>query len=235
MKKIGILEDDIKLGSELKYFLETNGYEGRYISPDEYAGMDEAKLIDTVIGEDLDLLLLDIGLPGINGVHLCKNFRKKSSVPIIMITGDDSEMTELMSITNGADDFVPKPFNTQILLARMERILERLKRDDKADDVTEIKLESGAIMSAMLPKGKITGPEGSLELSKNEIQILKILTDNKGEVVTREEIMNLLWDNQSFVDDNTLTVNMTRLKGKLEEIGIKDAIVTKRGMGYLFR
>ena len=117
----------------------------------------------------------------------------------------------------------------------MERILERLKRDDKADDVTEIKLESGAIMSAMLPKGKITGPEGSLELSKNEIQILKILTDNKGEVVTREEIMNLLWDNQSFVDDNTLTVNMTRLKGKLEEIGIKDAIVTKRGMGYLFR
>ncbi len=233
MRTIGILEDDSKLGSELKLFLETNGYQGRFISPSEYSNMDEEGLISLLLGENLDLLLLDVGLPGFNGLHICKAFRAKSQVPIIMITSDNSELTELLSITNGADDFIPKPFNTQILLARIGRILDRVYNETKSTDEVLVKTESGAEFSVEFLKGRLLGPDGEIDLSKNEIQILKVLTERKGEVVSRNEIIEALWDNQAFVDDNTLTVNMTRIKSKLEKVGIKDAIETRRGMGYM--
>lgn len=138
MRKIGILEDDEKLGKELKYFLETNGHEARYIGTDEYKGIKENELIDLLLKENFHLLLLDVGLPGFDGLHICKSYRDKAESPVIMITSNNSELTELMSLTNGADDFVPKPFNTQILLARMEMVMKRVYKDQKSSDVMTV-------------------------------------------------------------------------------------------------
>ncbi|MBO4390814.1 MAG: response regulator transcription factor [Lachnospiraceae bacterium] len=235
MYKIGILEDDSKLGNELKLFLESNGYEGRYIAPTEYGRFTEKDLIRLLENEKLSLLLLDIGLPGFDGTRICKAFREISTVPVIMITSDNSELTELMSLQYGADDFVPKPFNTRILLARIEMVLRRSNHSEVASsDVTEVRTESGATFSFDKSKGRVKGPSGEeTELSKNEFQILDFLVKNQGKIVSRDDIMSHLWDNEAFVDDNTLTVNMTRLRGKLEAVGLTDVIATKRGMGYI--
>lgn len=232
VRKIGILEDDEALGKELKYYLETNGYEAHFIAPSMYVGKKENELIKLLIDENLHMLLLDVGLPGFDGLHICKVFRENTEVPVIMITSRNTELTELMSITSGADDFVPKPFNPQILVARMETIMKRVYKESKSEEVSRVTLESGSTFTVEYLKGKIESEAGEMVLSKNELQILKILVKRQGEIVSRDDIMNELWDNCSFVDDNTLTVNMTRLKGKLESIEIRDAIVTKRGMGY---
>ena len=238
MRKIGILEDDEAMGKELRYYLESNGYEARWIEPAEYAGKKPEELVKLLLEEKLHLLLLDIGLPGVNGLHVCKEFRSASDCPVIMITSKNDELTELMAINNGADDFVAKPFNPQILIAHMESVLKRVYKaagnSDEMHVVQEID-QDGAVrrqeFTLELSKGRVVAGS-AVELSKNELQILKILVENQGNIVSRDDIMNELWDNCMFVDDNTLTVNMTRLKGKLEEIGITGAIVTKRGMGY---
>ena len=232
MRKIGILEDDEKLASELKYFLETNGYEAVAWATTEYNKKTESELVDMLVLADLHMLLLDIGLPGFNGLHICKAYREKTDSPIIMITSQNTELTELMSITNGADDFVPKPFNPQILIARMEAVMKRVYKESSNSDSIKISTVGNQSFTIEILRGKIISESGEADLSKNELQIMKILADHHGEIVSRDDIINFLWDNQAFVDDNTLTVNMTRIKGKLESIGIKDAIVTKRGMGY---
>ena len=239
MRKIGIFEDDEALGRELTYYLESNGYEARLVLPQEYAGKKIEEIIDLLQGEGLHLLLLDIGLPGVNGLHLCKMFRQQSEVPVIMITSKNDELTELMAINNGADDFVAKPFNPQILIAHMESVMKRVYKESNSKDelhiVQTIKGEKEEIHQEFVLevlRGKVVAGTQWAELSKNELQILKILATRQGEIVSRDDIINALWDNCMFVDDNTLTVNMTRLKGKLEEIGISGAIVTKRGMGY---
>ena len=239
MKKIGILEDDEAMGKELSYYLESNGYEARWIEPAEYAGKKPEELVKLLLEEKLHLLLLDIGLPGVNGLHVCKEFRSASDCPVIMITSKNDDLTELMAINNGADDFVAKPFNPQILIAHMESVLKRVYKaaanSDEMHVVQEIE-QDGAVrrqeFTLELSKGRVVAGTAIAELSKNELQILKILAKNQGNIVSRDDIMNELWDNCMFVDDNTLTVNMTRLKGKLEDIGISGAIVTKRGMGY---
>ncbi len=240
MRKIGILEDDETLGRELKYYLETNGYEARLIAPEEYIGKQITEVIDFLIGENLHLLLLDIGLPGMNGLHLCKQFRQQSEVPVIMITSKNDELTELMAINNGADDFVAKPFNPQILVAHMETVMKRVYKESGSGDglriVQEFTDKDGRTIRQEfvleILKGRVLCGKNVVELSKNELQILQVLAKHQGEIVSRDDIINTLWDNCMFVDDNTLTVNMTRLKGKLEEIGVIGAIVTKRGMGY---
>ncbi len=231
-RKIGILEDDEVLGQELSYYLETNGYEPRFIAPAEYVGKKEKDLLDLLIKEDLHMLLLDVGLPGFDGLHICKEYREMTESPVIMITSRNTELTELMSITNGADDFVPKPFNPQILVARMETVMKRVYKESKSSDIAKVTAPDGKTYQVEFLKGRIVSEEGEVTLSKNELQILQCLVKKQGEIVSRDDIMNELWDNCAFVDDNTLTVNMTRLKGKLESIGIKEAIVTKRGMGY---
>ncbi|MCR4690497.1 MAG: response regulator transcription factor [Lachnospiraceae bacterium] len=233
MDKIGILEDDMKMGDEIRIFLEANGYEGRCITPAEYQGFSEEQMTRFLLDEQLTLLLLDINLPGFDGIKICRSYREKCSRPVIMITSDNSELTELMSIQSGADDFVPKPFNTRILLARMENVIRRTGGSAEYSDREEISLEAGGNFSFDKMKGRIIGEKGECELSKNELHILYILIKNKGRIVARDEIINELWDNEAFVDDNTLTVNMTRLKNKLEQIGIRDAIATRRGMGYI--
>ena len=240
MKKIGILEDDEVLGRELQYFLESNGYETRWIAPEEYEDKKAEDVIGLLMRENLHLLLLDIGLPGVNGLHLCKEFRTRSEVPVIMITSKNDELTELMSINNGADDFVAKPFNPQILVAHMESVLRRAYKTtgnvEELRIVQEVTDSQGQFIRQEFVfeplKGRVANGDQAVELSKNEIQILQTLVKRQGEIVSRDDIINALWDNCMFVDDNTLTVNMTRLKGKLEDIGIFGAIVTKRGMGY---
>lgn len=238
MKKIGILEDDEAMGKELQYYLESNGYEARWIEPTEYAGKKPQELVGFLLEEKLHLLLLDIGLPGVNGLHICKEFRRQSECPVIMITSKNDDLTELMAINNGADDFVAKPFNPQLLIAHMESVLKRTYKSAAVSDEMHViqEIESDGEkrhqeFTLELSKGRVVAGT-SVELSKNELQILKLLVKNQGNIVSRDDIMNELWDNCMFVDDNTLTVNMTRLKGKLEEIGITGAIVTKRGMGY---
>lgn len=240
MRRIGILEDDESLGRELQYFLESNGYETRWITPEEYAGKKADEVIAMLVEENLHLLLLDIGLPGLDGLHICKQFRQQSEVPVIMITSKNDELTELMSINNGADDFVAKPFNPQILVAHMESVFRRAYKETNHSEelriTQQITDEKGKTAQQEFVfevlKGRIYNGTEVAELSKNEIQILQVLAKRQGEIVLRDDIINALWDNCMFVDDNTLTVNMTRLKGKLEDIGIVGAIVTKRGMGY---
>lgn len=239
MRKIGILEDDEVLGKELQYYLESNGYEARWILPEEYCEKRIDEIVKLLQAERLHLLLLDIGLPGVNGLHLCKQFRETSEVPVIMITSKNDELTELMAINNGADDFVAKPFNPQILLAHMETVMRRVYKEKGAveelhivQQVMKEEEETRQEFVLELLRGRVVTGDGAAELSKNELQILKILAERQGEIVSRDDIMNALWDNCMFVDDNTLTVNMTRLKGKLEDIGVVGAIVTKRGMGY---
>lgn len=198
------------------------------------------ELVALLEKEQLHLLLLDIGLSGMDGLQICKLFRKKTEVPVIMITSKNNELTELVAIHEGADDFVAKPFNPQLLIAHMESVMRRVYRDTEAMEVIHViqKLtnadgtEREQEFTLELLKGRISNKMGIVELSKNELQILKLLVERRGEIVSRDEIMNSLWDNCMFVDDNTLTVNMTRLKGKLDEIQVSNAIVTKRGMGY---
>ncbi len=220
MRKIGIIEDDETLCRELQYFLNSHGYEAHNIPTLQYQA-------ETIVNREFDLLLLDIGLPETDGMYLCREIRKISEIPIIMITSQNTEMTELMSMNYGADDFVAKPFNPQILLVRVEAILKRVYKGQEADKPLVL-----GDFALDIAKGKISCGNKSVELTKNELKMMTVLAFKRGQIVSRDEIINELWDDKMFVDDNTLTVNMTRLKGKLESIGVKDVIVTKRGMGY---
>ena len=229
MRRIGILEDDAVLGREMKYYLETNGYEVCLFQIEEYVDQKVEELLTILIESGCHLLLLDIGLPGIDGLHLCREFCKRTEIPVVMITSQNTELMELMSINNGADDFVSKPFSPQILLARMEAVMKRVYKESRLS--MYITQEKQSFMLE-LAKGKAVCQDKSVDLTRNELQMLKILAEKQGEIVTRDELISALWDSCDFVDDNTLTVNMTRLKGKLESIGIEGAIATKRGMGY---
>ena len=221
MHKILIVEDDEKLRNELKVFLEKNGYEVEILT-------DFTNTIEDILNKKKDLILLDINLPGFDGKYLLKEIRKTSDIPIIIITSRDSEMDELLSINYGADHYVTKPFNIQILLAKIASVLRRSKPLEKVED----KLECEGF-TLNLSKSQIEKDDKKIELTKNELKILKFLIERKGKIVSREEIIEFLWDSETFIDDNTLTVNMTRLRNKLDQIGLKELIETKRGQGYI--
>lgn len=219
MKKILIIEDEVKIREELISFLKNNGYEA--------FGLDNFEnTLEDVLKFEADLILMDINIPGVNGMHLCKEIRKKVKTPIIMVTSRNSEMDELICMNYGADDYISKPYNLQILLAHIEAVLKR-----SMPEVSHVlRYEQ---MEVDLSKGVIKYNDETVLLTKNELSILAYLLENRGKVVSREEIMNYLWDSEMFVDDNTLTVNMTRLRKKLEELGFKDVIETRRGWGYI--
>ena len=217
-RKIGVVEDDDALCREIVYFLESNGYEA-------YAVAMEDCSVEGILKGGYEMLLLDLGLPGTDGMTLCREIRKVSDLPVIIITSKDTEITELMSMNYGADDFVAKPIRPQLLMAHMEAVFKRVYKggqDRVCLDGFEFSVSTGILSAG----------EKKEELTRNELRILQTLAQRRGSIVTREELMNALWDNYLFVDDNTLTVNMTRLRGKLENIGIFDRIITKRGMGY---
>ncbi|MCI8597067.1 MAG: response regulator transcription factor [Lachnospiraceae bacterium] len=220
MRKIVIVEDDEKLCRELEVFLTNNGYEAEHLE-------EEACTTQGILKKKPDLLLLDIGLPNTDGLYLCRELRKVSEIPIVMITSQDTQMAELMSMSQGADDFVTKPFHPQILLAHMEAILKRVYREPCQNEKRNL-----GLFVLDLTKGIVEAEAGSVDLTKNELRILDCLARHKNQIVSRDELISYLWDSELFVDDNTLTVNMTRLRGKLSSIGICDVIQTKRGLGY---
>lgn len=177
--------------------------------------------------EGADLVLLDINLPVYDGYYICRAVREKSDVPIIVVTSRDSEMDELMSMNLGADDFISKPYNTQILVARISSLLKRTKHVKEDWQITH----KGLLIN--LSNSTACHGEEQIELSKNELKILSVLMKHKEEIVSRDNLMEELWQSNEFVDDNTLTVNINRLRKKLDSIGLADYIVTKRGQGYL--
>lgn len=215
-----IIEDNKKIRDELCVFLSRNGYECE--APEDFED-----IIRNILSSEPHLLLLDINLPVFDGYHICREIRKTSEVPIIVVTSRDTEFDELVAMNLGADDFVTKPYNTQILLARIETVLRRAYREAKQERLICGDLIINPSKSSFEYGGRST------ELTRNEIKILTCLFEKKGSIVSRDELMRYLWDSELFVDDNTLTVNMTRLRRKLEEAGLSGVIETRRGQGYI--
>ena len=223
MDKILIVEDDEKLRAELEKFLKNNGYNISTISKFD-------NITEDILNKNADLVLLDINLPGADGEYICKEIRKTSSVPIIMITCRDNELDELISLNNGADQYVTKPYNLQILLAKISGLLKRNQRTVMKQNKIDFK---DFILD--VSKSVIEANNKQVELTKNEFKILHFLTLNRGKIVPREDIMEYLWDSEAFIDDNTLTVNIKRLRNKLEELNLQDLIETRRGQGYILK
>jgi DNA-binding response OmpR family regulator len=221
MKKIIIIEDDKIIREELQSFLNKYGY--KVLAP-----IDFENIIDFILKEKADLILLDINLPIYDGYYICREIRKKSEVPIIIVTSRDSDMDELMSMNIGADDFVTKPYNTQILLARIGALLKRTSGNIVSNNILAY---NDLLLN--LSNASISYKDKEVELTKNEMKILSYLIENKGTIVSRETLMEYLWKSDFFVDDSTLSVNITRLRKKIEAIGIDNAIETRRGLGYI--
>jgi DNA-binding response OmpR family regulator len=220
--KIIIIEDTETIRQELTTFLTRYGYE--VIAPTDFEN-----IISIINREEPNLILLDINLPVFDGFYICREVRKTSQVPIIIVTSRDSDMDELMSMNLGADDFVTKPYNTQILLARINSVLKRVSQGNEGNQ--EILTYNNIKLN--LSNGTISHGDNALEITKNELRVLYYLIKNQGNIVSREDLMDYLWKSNLFVDDNTLSVNVTRLRKKLEEIGVEDVIETRRGLGYI--
>lgn len=217
--KIYIVEDDLVSRQELVKLLNSYGYTCDF--SDNFKD-----IINLIINSNSDLILLDINLPYFNGHYICKEIRKKLNTPIIVVTSLNNDIEELTSINLGADDFITKPYNPQILLARISSILRRTN-----SNFNEKISHNG--LDLVLSKSIVQYNNNEIELTKNEIKILNVLILNANNIVSRDEIMNELWQSDTFIDDNTLTVNINRLRKKLEQIGAKDYIKTKRGQGYI--
>lgn len=221
MKKIMIIEDDEVIREELQNFLQRYGY-------DVKAPIDYINIMQYVENENADLILLDINLPVFDGYYICREIRKNSDVPIIIVTSRDNEVDELMSMNLGADDFITKPYNTEILLARITNIMKRTYGSSKTSNML-----SYMDFHLNLSNASVMYKDQVIELTKNEVKILSYLINNKGNIVKRDFLMEHLWKSDYFVDDGTLTVNITRLRKKLEELGIENPIETRRGLGYI--
>ena len=223
MSKILVVEDDEKLRNELKIFLNNNGYEVYCLETFENP-------IEDILKENADLVLLDINLPNSDGEYICKELRKVSNIPIIMVTSRDNEIDELISLNNGADQYITKPYNIRILLAKVSGLLKRSQNME----ANQNKINYNGL-TLDISKSIIEKENEKIELTKNELKILHYLLLNKDKIISRNELMDYLWESESFIDDNTLSVNMKRLRNKLEELGMKDCIETKRGQGYILK
>jgi DNA-binding response OmpR family regulator len=221
MFTIMIIDDNEQLQNEIGNLLTINGYS--ILKPKAFD-----KIPQIVKENNPDLILLDINLPKCDGFKICTEIRSFSKIPIIFITSRNTNIDELMAITLGGDDFITKPYNTQILLARINSLIKRAYPNENNLDVIDYNgLKLNILSSTIEHNGN------NEELTKNELKILYYLLINKEKIVSRAEIMEYLWDSSMFVNDNTLTVNITRIRNKIEEIGLKDFIKTKRGQGYM--
>ena len=223
MSKILIVEDDKKLRQELETFLNKNGFEAKGLENFD-------NTIQDILEEKADLVLLDINLPYTDGEFVCKEVRKVSNVPIIMVTSRDNEIDELMSLNYGADQYVTKPYNIQILLAKINGLLKRSQNAGRNPEKIDC---NGFVLN--IAERVIEKDNQKMDLTKNEYTILYYLSIHKNEVGSRDEIMDDLWESEEFIDDNTLNVNIRRLRTKLEELGLQDRIETKRGQGYVLK
>lgn len=221
MFTIMIIEDNELIRNEIHNLLDLNRYKTIKVN-------DFNSITKQVKEYNPDLILLDINLPDEDGFKICTEIRSFSKVPIIFVTSRNTNIDELMGITLGADDFITKPYNTQILLARIASLLKRAYPNEKTIDNIE---HNGITLNIL--KSTIEKNDKSVEITKNEFKILHYLLINKGKIVSRVDILEYLWDSALFVNDNTLTVNITRIRSKVEELGVKDYIITKRGQGYM--
>jgi DNA-binding response OmpR family regulator len=219
-EKIFIIEDEEKIRRELGTFLSRYGYD--VVTSDNFEN-----IVEETLKAEPNVVLLDINLPYYDGYYICREIRKTSNVPIIVVTSRDSDMDELMSMNLGADDFITKPYNTQILLARIASIIRRSYGN------SDMEIFSYKGLKYNLSTSEIEFEDKKQELTKNESKIIYVLIKNKGKIVSRDELMKCLWQSDEFVDDNTLTVNINRLRKKIDEIGAFDYLQTKRGQGYI--
>lgn len=217
--KIFIIEDEPAIREELEQLLGKYGYD--CVSSDDFQNIGE-----TALDAQADLILLDINLPYQDGFQVCRYIRQKSNVPIIILTSRNTDFDELMGLNIGADDFVSKPYNGQVLLARIQKILARTY------EVQSNTLLTHKGLTLNLLRATISHNGNKKELTKNELGILRLLMLNKGNIIPRDAIIDELWQSEEFIDENTLNVNVVRLRKKLAEIGLPDYLETKRGMGY---
>ena len=217
MSRILVVEDDEVLRNELIELLRNEGYEAEYISTfSDTAGQ--------IIKSKPDLVLLDINIPELNGELVLRKLRKEADIPVIMVTSRTSESDEVLSMSYGADDYITKPYNPTILLLRIAAVLKRMEGSQNAASYR------GAEVN--FSKGTIRLGEKEQVLTKNEMIIFQRLLSSKDKIVSRDEIMTDLWDNEEYVNDNALTVNISRLRTKLAELGLPDAIETRKKQGY---
>jgi len=221
MTKILVVEDDHQIQQELVLLLQRNGFEAQALTSFE-------SVPQQIIAAHPDLVLLDLNLPGIDGQQICREVRQLSNVPIIVVTSRNTDLDELMVLSLGADDFIAKPYNTQILLMHVTSVLRRAN----SDVTTGTKL-SHAGVTLDSSSCKVSANQKSVELTKNELRILSLLMQNAGTVVSRQRIQEELWQSDEFVDDNTLTVNISHLRNTLASIGVEDFVMTRRGLGYV--
>ncbi len=218
MKKILIIEDDMSICDELEELLNHSGYKAIILD-------DFKDPIPKIIKIGADLLLLDINIPYTNGQILLRDLRRLSDVPVIMVTSKNTEIDEVLSMSYGADDYVTKPYNPTILLLRIQAIFKRLDKN------LEHLIYRDCIIKPQ--KGIIEKQGSEILLTKNEMLIFMLLLNNQDRIVTRDQIMTDLWNNSEYINDNALTVNISRLRSKLKEIGYEDAIDTRKGQGYI--
>lgn len=220
MKKIVVIEDDKTLRRALAGLLEENGYQVFCVEDFLHAeeGIKEA---------EPDLVLLDIILPGTNGQEILRNLRKTSDLLVIMLTSKTGETDEILSMSYGADDYMTKPYNPALLLLKIEALFRRIQPQREKEELEY------AGMRLNLLRSTLAYEERAVILSKNEMSVLHYLMKHQGNIVSRDELMDYLWDCNAFVDDNTLTVNINRLRKRMEEVGIFGRIETRRGQGYI--
>lgn len=221
MYKIMLIEDDMTIANAVADHLLKWGYEAKYIT-------DFQDIKEEVIRFDPHLILLDIYLPFYNGFYWCSEIRQISKVPIVFLSSASDNMNIIMAINMGGDDFIAKPVDLTVLTAKIQAILRRTYSFQGQLNVMEHK---GVVLN--LSDMTLTHSGEKVELTKNEFRILQLLMENIGRAITRQRIMERLWENDSFVDDNTLTVNINRLRKKLEDVGVMEYVVTKKGVGYI--
>lgn len=218
MKKIMIIEDDNIISKELYELLVNAGYEALILK-------DFSNAKEEILKSNIDLILLDINIPYQNGEQLLKEIRKESNIPVIMVTSRANETDEILSISYGADDYITKPYSPTILLLRIQNIFKRL---DNSTEVLKYK-----DLEVSTSRGTLSGSNKELELTKNEMLIFQHLLNNQNRIVSRDELMTILWNNEEYINDNALTVNISRLRSKLEDFGYPNAIETRKGQGYI--
>lgn len=220
--KLLLIEDDTTLFNEIKERLTQWSY-------DVYGIQDFSNVTQEFIEIKPDLVVIDIQLPKFDGFHWCRMIRSHSNLPIIFLSSRDHPTDMVMSMQLGADDYIQKPFHFDVLIAKVQAILRRVYNYNT--DNIELKTWCGATVD--YERNLLTNDMGSIELTKNEIFILKLLIEKKNKIVTREELINSLWDDKRFISDNTLTVNVNRLRKKLDELELGGFIETKVGQGYM--
>ncbi len=223
MNKIFIVEDEKAIRDELLTFLTNSGYEAEALTDFKNAKAE-------ILAAGADLILMDINIPYMNGEVLLSELRRETDVPVIMVTSKNSEVDEVLSMSYGADDYVTKPYNPAILLLRISAVL---KRYNKGREAVGAETYGGFTVDAT--RGSLSDGVTEIVLTKNEMIIFEALLEKKGRIVSRDEIMTRLWDSEEYINDNALTVNISRLRTKLAELGMPDAIETRKKQGYILK